>query len=356
VPGASSGLIRIEYLRGYTLRQLHLMKFPLTLSLSVVAACFNEEEVLPEFLRRTRAACEVTGRPFEVILIDDGSRDNTWTIIVEAAAQDSRIRGLRLFRNHGHQVAITAGLHAASGDRVVVIDADLQDPPELLVDMLSLMDREKADVVYGQRRRRMGETAFKRWTAKIFYRLINALSDVDIPPDTGDFRLMRRNVVDFLRNMPEQHRFIRGMVSWIGGRQVPLMYDRDQRYAGRTQYPLKRMTRLAIDALTGFSRRPLALASYCGFGASLCSLVLGLWSLLGWVLGMTVPGWASLMAAFGMLMSLQFLFLGLLGEYIGRLYEDSRGRPLFLLSMTVGEGLASQATAPITDFNSENPA
>jgi glycosyltransferase involved in cell wall biosynthesis len=331
------------------------MKFEPALSLSVVVACFNEEEVLPEFLRRTRAACEVAGLPFEIVLIDDGSRDNTWPIIVEAAAQDPRIRGLHLLRNHGHQLAITAGLDTARGDRVAVIDADLQDPPELLANMLSLMDREKADVVYGQRRHRAGETAFKRWTAKAFYRLINAVSDVDIPPDTGDFRLMRRNVVDFLRMMPERRRYIRGMVAWIGGRQVPLIYDRDSRYAGQTKYPLKRMTRLALDALTGFSSRPLRLASYCGLGGSLFSVALGLWAVLGWALGMTVPGWTSLMAAFGILMSLQLLFLGVLGEYIGRLYENSRGRPLFLLSMTVGEGLASPRSAPTVGFNSEKP-
>jgi polyisoprenyl-phosphate glycosyltransferase len=311
------------------------------LSLSVVVPCFNEEEVLPEFLRRARAACEVVKLPFEIILVDDGSRDNTWPIIVETAARDRRIRGLRLLRNHGHQLALTAGLNDARGDRVLVIDADLQDPPELLADMLALMGRENADVIYGQRHRRIGETAFKRCTARVFYKLINVVSDVDIPVDTGDFRLMRRDVVDFLNMMPERHRFIRGMVAWIGGRQVPLLYNRDPRYAGRSKYPIGRMTRLAIDAMTGFSRRPLALASYCGFVASLVSFMLALWSLIGWILGLNVPGWTSLMAAFGMLTSLQLLFLGVLGEYIGRLYEGSRGRPLYLLSQTVGEGLES---------------
>jgi glycosyltransferase involved in cell wall biosynthesis len=318
-----------------------------TPTLSIVAPCFNEEQVLPEFLRRMRAACDATGLTYEIVLVDDGSRDRTWTLMAAAALQDPRIRGLRLRRNHGHQLALSAGLAACRGDRVLAIDADLQDPPELLSDMLVKMEEEAADVVYGQRRRREGETAFKLFTAWAFYRLVDRLSDVSIPRDTGDFRLMRREVVEVLTAMPEHHRFIRGMVAWIGGRQVPILYDRDPRFAGESKYPLRRMIRFATDALTGFSRRPLALATHAGMVAGLCSLALGLWSLVGWILGLTLPGWTSLMAAFGLLTAMQLLFLGVLGEYVGRLYEQSQGRPLYLLGMTAGRGLPEAPATPV---------
>lgn len=326
------------------------------LTLSVVAPCFNEEAVLPEFLRRTRAACEATGLDWEIVVVDDGSRDRTWSLISAAAAEDTRIRGLRLRRNHGHQLALTAGLHTALGERVLAIDADLQDPPELIPEMLRLMEADGADVVYGQRQRRAGETVVKRLTAHVFYRLIRALSDVDIPPDSGDFRLMRREVVDILRQMPERHRFIRGMVAWIGGRQIPLSYDRDPRFAGETKYPFRRMLRFALDAMTGFSRRPLALATHFGLLASVLSFGLTLWSVIGWAIGITVPGWASLMAAFGFFTALQLFVLGLLGEYIGRLYEASRERPLFLPGMTTGQGLAGAAQAASTAARAERVA
>ncbi len=317
----------------------------MTHTLSVVAPCFNEEEVLPEFLRRVTAACEATGLPFEIVLIDDGSTDRTWPLITAATMRDRRVRGLRLRRNHGHQLALSAGLDQCRGDLVLVIDADLQDPPELLAPMLARLDAEKADVVYGQRRTRAGETIFKRATAHFFYRVIRALSDVDIPPDTGDFRLMRRWVVDILRSMPERHRFIRGMIAWIGGKQVPFPYDRDPRFAGQTKYPLRRMIRFALDAVTGFSRRPLALATHLGLVAALVAIGLGSWSVLGALLGVTVPGWASLMAAFSLFSALQLFVLGVIGEYLGRLYEAARGRPLFLIETTAGQGLAATVEA-----------
>jgi polyisoprenyl-phosphate glycosyltransferase len=286
--------------------------------------------------RRTRAAAEAAGVPFEIILVDDGSRDQTWALIAAAAAADKRIRGLRLRRNHGHQLALTAGLHAALGDRVLAIDADLQDPPELLTPMLALMEAEDADVVYGQHRRRPGEGVFKRFTAWAFYRIIDHLSDTPIPRDTGDFRLMRREVVDVLRAMPEHNRFIRGMVAWIGGRQIPYLYDRDARFAGETKYSLRGMIRFAGDALTGFSRQPLALATHAGVLAGLFSLALGVFSVVGWTMGLSVPGWTSLMSAIGFLSAVQLLFLGVLGQYVGRLYEQEQGRPLYLLGMSAG--------------------
>jgi dolichol-phosphate mannosyltransferase len=310
-------------------------------ALSVVAPCYNEQSVLPEFLRRIRAVCDTLELPYEIVLVDDGSRDATWPIIASTAAADPRILGIRLRRNHGHQLALSAGLAASTGQLILLIDADLQDPPELLPAMIELMRAEAADVVYGQRRHRDGETLFKRVAAAAFYRFIRWLSDVDIPRDTGDFRLIDRRVADLLSAMPEPHRFLRGMVAWLGGRQVPILYDRDARHAGQTKYPLRRMLRFASDAITGFSRRPLQVATAIGAVAALFSLCFGIYSLGGWMLGETVPGWTSLTAALGFLSALQFFMLGIIGEYLGRLYEESRGRPLFLEAERVGSGLAA---------------
>jgi len=313
-------------------------------SLSVVAPCFNEQQVLPTFLRRVQAVCDGLGMQYEIVLVDDGSRDATWTLIAQATKTDERILGIRLRRNHGHQIALSAGLAAASGQLVLLIDADLQDPPELLPAMIETMRNNGADVVYGKRRQRDGETIFKRATAAMFYRLLEWLSETEIPRDTGDFRLITRSVADLLCRMPERHRFLRGMVAWIGGRQVPFMYDRDARYAGTTKYPLRRMLRFATDAIIGFSRRPLQLATGAGVCAALLSMCLGLYSLFGWATGHAVPGWASLMAALGIVSALQFLILGVLGEYIGRLCEESRARPLFLELERSGRGLINQVS------------
>lgn len=308
-------------------------------NLSVVAPCFNEQEVLPAFLRRTKAVCEALKLPYEIILVDDGSRDNSWPIIAAAAAADPRVVGIRLRRNHGHQLALSAGIAGSAGALVLLIDADLQDPPELLPAMIERMQDEAADVVYGQRRQRAGETLFKRTSAAAFYRIIAWLSDIEIPRDTGDFRLITRQVADLLCRMPEHHRFIRGMIAWTGGRQVPFLYDRKERQAGTTKYPLRRMLRFAADAITGFSRRPLQVATGLGVLAGLSSILLAVYSLVGWIRGDNVPGWTSLISAIGFLSALQFFVLGVLGEYIGRLYEESRGRPLFLEAGRIGLGL-----------------
>ena len=308
-------------------------------SLSVVAPCFNEEHVLPEFIRRVQCICEQLGCTYEIVLVDDGSRDRTWDIIASASNNDSRVLGVCLRRNYGHQLALSAGIAAAAGALILLIDSDLQDPPEHLPAMIELMKATDADVVYGQRSRRAGETLFKRFSASAFYRFINWLSDIEIPRDTGDFRLITRDVADVLSQMPEQHRFIRGMVAWIGGRQVPYVYDRMERYAGITKYPLRRMIRFATDAITGFSRRPLQFATGLGIVAFLVSISLALYSITSWALGHSVPGWTSLMTVVGLLSAFQFVMLGVLGEYVGRLYEESRGRPLFIEAARVGEGL-----------------
>jgi dolichol-phosphate mannosyltransferase len=312
-------------------------------TLSIVAPCFNEEAVLPEFLRRCLQAGAASGLAFEIILVDDGSRDGTWKLMRDAAAADSRVRALRLARNFGHQLALSAGLQAARGTRILAIDADLQDPPELLGEMLQQMESEDADVVYGQRRQRKGETVFKRGSAFLFYRLIRSLSNVDIPVDTGDFRLMRRQVVDLLNAMPEQQRFIRGLVAWTGGHQIPLLYDRDARHAGDGKYSLGKMLLFATDAVLSFSRRPLAIATHAGLVVGALSLGLGIWSVVSWSLGLNIPGWTSLVVVIGLLFSFQLLYLGLLGEYVGRLSETVKGRPLYIVAREAGAGLPGTA-------------
>jgi len=304
-------------------------------ALSVVAPCYNEQDVLPEFLRRVGAVLAAAGGASEIVLVDDGSRDRTWEIMTAAAAADPRVVAVRLMRNHGHQLALTAGLSVCRGERIMIIDADLQDPPELLPDMMALMD-QGADVVYGQRRQRDGESLFKRATAAAFYRLINRLTDVDIPADAGDFRLVSRRVLDLLLAMPERHRFIRGMVAWIGGRQVPLLYDRHARAAGESKYPLSKMIRFAADAITAFSVVPLMASMTIGWIMAMVGFGFFVYSIVGWLLHENLPGWTSIMAALGLLGGMQFLMLGIIGAYLGRLYDQNKGRPLFMIRDIVG--------------------
>lgn len=304
-------------------------------ALSVVAPCFNEEGVLAEFVRRVAAVLDGIGGTAEIVLVDDGSRDGTWKAMTEAAARDRRVVAVRLMRNHGHQLALTAGLSVCRGERVLIIDADLQDPPELLPAMMALME-EGADVVYGQRRVREGESLFKRATAAAFYRLIGRMTDVEIPVDAGDFRLVTRRVLDVLLAMPERHRFIRGMVAWIGGRQAAIPYDRKPRAAGESKYPLGKMIRFAADAITAFSVVPLMASMTIGWIMASVGFAFFVYSIVGWLLGMNLPGWTSLMAAIGLLGGMQFLMLGIIGAYLGRLYDQSKGRPLFMIREIVG--------------------
>jgi polyisoprenyl-phosphate glycosyltransferase len=304
-------------------------------ALSVVAPCFNEEGVLPEFLQRVGVVLEGLGGAAEIVLVDDGSRDATWQVMTDAAAKDRRIVAVRLMRNHGHQLALTAGLSVCRGERILIIDADLQDPPELLPEMMKLMD-QGADVVYGQRRQREGESLFKRATAAAFYRLIGRMTDVEIPLDAGDFRLLTRRVLDILLAMPERHRFVRGMVAWIGGRQVAIVYDRKARAAGQSKYPLAKMIRFAADAITAFSVVPLKASMTIGWIMAAIGFAFFVYSIVGWLLDATLPGWTSLMAAVGLLGGMQFLMLGIIGAYLGRLYDQSKGRPLFMIRDIVG--------------------
>ena len=258
---------------------------PSTPALSVIAPCYNEEGGVGNFAARmTAAARAVVGEDFELLLVNDGSKDGTWQKLQALALADPRVAAVNLARNHGHQLAVTAGLTLARGKRVLVIDADLQDPPELLADMMAKM-AEGYDVVYGKRRSRAEESQFKVQTASLFYRLLNVVAEVEIPRDTGDFRLMSRRTVERLNAMPERDRFIRGMVAWLGGRQTEILYDRDPRYAGETNYTLSRMVRLAVDGVTGFSTLPLRLASLLAGVGVILALAIIVYTLYSFMFG-----------------------------------------------------------------------
>ena len=300
------------------------------LQLSVVAPCYNEEAVLEEFSGRMSRACAAVTDQYEILLVDDGSSDRTWSMIEALADNDPHIVGVQMFRNHGQQLAVTAGLSLARGERVLLIDADLQDPPELLPAMVKVMD-QGADVVYGKRIERAGEPPIKLLTSSLFYKLLNWLSSVPIPQDTGDFRLMSRQVVDILNQMPEQHRFIRGMISWIGGRQVAFPYSRDARFAGTTKYSLRKLASLAIDALTSFSTKPLRLAVWLGLLSSAFAFVILAFALTQWARGHSVPGWASSVVSTSFFAGTQLCVRGVFGEYLGRLVQEVRRRPLFMI-------------------------
>jgi dolichol-phosphate mannosyltransferase len=300
------------------------------IGLSIVIPCHNEQEVLCELHRRLQAVTRDLAESFEIVLVDDGSTDASWTLMQELAQNDSHYVVIKLTRNFGHQKALTAGLDFARGQRILILDADLQDPPELLPEMLRLMDAGY-HVVYGQRVDREGEGHFKRWTASLFYRLINRLAERPIPVDTGDFRLLSRKALDALKSMPEYHRFVRGMVSWVGLSQVALPYTRQPRQAGQSKYPLPRMIGFALDAITGFSIKPLTLASWLGVASACLGVLLMAFSLYSWLFLDAVVGWTSIIAALALFSSVQLLVLGVLGEYLGRLYEQSKNRPLYLV-------------------------
>lgn len=311
--------------------------------ISVVVPCFNESEVIRETCAQLSAElermCEAKNLRYEIIFVDDGSRDETLSILHELVdSHDSRFgsgRGclqvLALSRNFGHQIALTAGMSRAKGDAVVAIDADLQDPPAVIERMIEEW-RDGADVVFGVRTARAGESWFKKASASGFYRLVRRLTNVDIPVDSGDFRLMSRRAADAFNRMPERHRFVRGMVPWLGFRQVPVMYSRAARFAGETKYPLRKMIRLAVDGITSFSSVPLRATYWLGLSvALLCVGYIGVVLIERLVLGGPARGWSSLMAAILFLGAVQLITLGILGEYVGRIHDEVKGRPLFLV-------------------------
>ena len=315
--------------------------------LSVIVPCFNEQEVIEHTHQRLTAALRTVTPHFEIIYVDDGSRDRTAELLHEIQSGSREARVIRLSRNFGHQIAVSAGVDYATGAAIILIDADLQDPPEVIADMVAKW-REGFHVVYGQRADRPGETKFKLWTATLFYRLINRLSEVPIPLDTGDFRLMDRAVVDALRRMPERHRLLRAMTSWVGFRQIAVPYSRAERFAGTSKYPLRKMLALAVDGIVSFSAIPLKIVTTFG-------LVFAALSLLGIVYAVAlrlwtdnwVPGWTLIFIAVMLIGGLQFIFLGVMGEYIGRIYSEAKNRPLFLVMEELGFDRARAATPAI---------
>ena len=315
--------------------------------LSVVLPCYNESEVIAETHRRVSAVCRAVGRSYELIVVNDGSRDDTLAKLRELSKADPCLVVVNLSRNHGHQLALSAGLHFATGERIMIMDADLQDPPELLPDMLKLMDTG-VDVVYAQRRTRFGDSLLKRVFCAVYYRLLRWLADTHIPLDTGDFRLITKRVRDLIVAMPERQRFIRGMVSWVGFRQEPILYDRDARFAGETKYPFSKLLALAVDGILSSSSKPLRFALPVGIVAISVSFIFGAYALVSWFFVSRTPqGWASLMAAVAFFGGSQLVVLGILGEYLGRIYEQARGRPMFMVESVVrASGPAVESIPP----------
>ena len=305
--------------------------------LSIVVPLLNEEGNLPELYRRLDATLSGLVASHEIVLVDDGSTDTTWSMIRDLAARDPRVKGVRFSRNFGHQMAFTAGLDHAGGSAVVIMDADLQDPPELIPELVARW-REGYDVVYAVRAKREGETAFKLLTAAAFYRVLERVARIRIPVDTGDFRLMSRMAVDAFRRMPERHRFTRGMVSWIGFPQIGVSYVRAARHAGETKYPLRKMLRLASDAITSFSYVPLQLASWLGSAVTALSTLTLAGLAVSRLAGAHPGGWSFGATALALLGGIQLLMVGALGEYVGRIHDQVKGRPLYLVRETVGLG------------------
>jgi glycosyltransferase involved in cell wall biosynthesis len=307
------------------------------IALSIVVPCFNEAENLKALHQELTRACDPLVSNYEIVLVNDGSRDASWLEMQALVRGDSHVVAIDLSRNFGHQIALSAGLSMSRGARILTIDADLQDPPELLAAMMRRID-EGADVVYGRRISRDGETAFKKFSARMFYRVLSRLSDVPIPLDAGDFRLMRREVLEVLLAMPEQHRFVRGMVAWAGFDQVGLPYARRRRAVGNTSYDLVRMVRFAADAITGFSISPLRISLFCSlffFGFS--ALVLG-YILYSYLFLKVVAGWTSTAVLISLFSAVQLFCLGIIGEYVGRIFLETKHRPLFVIREISAQG------------------
>lgn len=303
----------------------------MVITYSIVAPIYNEIDNIPEFYRRIKEVMDSNGEEWELVLVDDGSTDGSTDKIRELAASDKRVRPVIFARNFGHQIAITAGWDYARGEAVVIIDADLQDPPEVILDLAQKW-KEGYEVVYAVRVEREGESWFKVWTASLFYRLIYRITDVKIPLDTGDFRLMDRKVVDVIKSMRERHRFPRGMSAWVGFKQVGVDYKRAARHAGVTKYPFKKMFKLALNAITGFSYFPLQVATYIGFfSAGLAILTIPVVVIMRITGSQAFFGQATTLIAVLFLGGVQLISLGILGEYIGRIYDEAKGRPLYIV-------------------------
>lgn len=304
---------------------------------SLVIPMYYEEEVAQECYNRVKQMLNsLENYEGEIIFVNDGSKDRTLEILEEIAKNDKNVKVISFARNFGHQAAVTAGLKEVTGDAVVIIDADLQDPPELIPDMLKLWEKGN-EVIYAKRKKRDGESAFKLFTAKMFYKTLNGLSDVEIPKDTGDFRLVDKKVVDVINSMPEHNKFLRGLFSWVGFKQIPFEYERKERFAGKTKYPLKKMLKLAGDGIIGFSTKPLKLIGGIGLLSVFISFVLLIYSLLSFIFKWNnlTPGWTSIMFAITFFAGVQLLSVWMMSEYIARIYDESKNRPQYIINKKI---------------------
>ena len=305
--------------------------------ISVVIPMYYEEEVVKEcYERMTKVLSSISNYEYEIIFVNDGSKDKTLEILEEIAKNDEKIKIISFARNFGHQCAVTAGLQYVSGDAIVIIDADLQDPPELIPEMLKLWE-DGNEVIYGKRKTREGESKFKLLTASMFYNTLNALSDVDIPKDTGDFRLVDRKVVDIINSLPEHNKFLRGLFSWVGFEQKAFEYERKERFAGKTKYPLKKMLKLASDGIIGFSTKPLKLVGGLGSLSIAISFIILIYSILSYAFKWNnlTPGWTSLMITMTFLGGVILISLWMIGEYIARIYDESKARPQYIIKKKI---------------------
>ena len=305
--------------------------------ISVVVPMYYEEEVAKECYTRLKGVLDkIENYSYEIIFVNDGSKDKTLEILKDIAKEDENSKIISFARNFGHQCAVTAGLRYVTGDAIVIIDADLQDPPELIPEMLKLWE-DGNDVIYGKRKSRKGESRFKLLSASVFYKTLNALSDVEIPKDTGDFRLVDRKVVEVINSLPEHNKFLRGLFSWVGFKQTPFEYERKERYAGKTKYPLKKMLKLAQDGIFSFSIKPLKIVGAMGILSVLISIILFVYAVLSYAFDWNnlVPGWTSLMVTMTFIGGMILISLWMIGEYIGRIYDETKRRPEYIIDETI---------------------
>lgn len=305
--------------------------------ISIVIPMYFEEDSVNECYTRTSNVLNYLKQyNYEIIFVNDGSKDRTLELLEDIASTDNKVKIISLSRNFGHQAAVTAGLKYTTGDAVVIMDADMQDPPETIIEMINLWEQGN-DVIYAKRKSRKGETIFKLFTAKMFYKILNGLSDVDIPKNTGDFRLADKKVIDVINSLPEHNKFLRGLFSWVGFKQVPLEYERKERFAGKTKYPLKKMLKLASDGITSFSTKPLKLLGVLGGFSILLSFIILIYSLISYFLKLNnlTAGWTSLMVTITFFSGIQLLSIWLISEYIGKIYDESKGRPEYIIDKTI---------------------
>ena len=309
----------------------------MTKSLTVIVPCFNEEEVICESYRRLRQVLSLLQNPSEIMFVNDGSTDRTEQILAGIAQDDPQVKVISFSRNFGHQKAVTAGINHCTTDMAVIIDADLQDPPELIPDMIRTLEENQAQVVYCVRKSRKGESRFKLWSAKVFYRFLNFFSEVRLPVDTGDFRLIDRSIIREFNRMHEKGKYVRGLIAWTGFRQVPFYYEREARFAGETKYPLSKMLKLATTSMLYFSKKPLMIATALGLVSVLVSVFYGLWAVLGRIFGFTHAdaGWTSLVVLIVFFGGVQLLTIGIMGAYVGNLFDEMKNRPEYIVEKKI---------------------